>query len=76
MYKISKKHAMPDQRGTRKYPWAALEVGDSFFVPIVDLPRGVASLNAPRPRLKNGFKIARRTVTEKGVKGVRVWRVA
>ena len=55
-----------------KYPWASMAVGDSFFVP----GKGANDLlGAARPRKLLGEKHTCRTLTENGVKGVRVWRV-
>lgn len=55
----------------RKYPLSDLEVGESFFA-AGKLPSDIRPL-ATRLRPK---KFAVRTVTENGVKGVRVWRLS
>lgn len=67
---IEKGIPAPAARG--KYPFAQMEVGDSFFVP------GKTSRNFPlgpyNARLGFGFRA--RTVTVDGVTGVRIWRVS
>ncbi|MEI2419605.1 hypothetical protein V6O07_04980 [Arthrospira platensis SPKY2] len=60
-------------RRTSKYPYAQLDVGDSFFVPgTTTKSLGSAAANAAK---KLGVVFATRTVTENGVTGVRIWRV-
>ena len=54
-----------------KYPWDAMEVGDSFFTTAAQ--GGMSSLIA-RQGSKRGWKFTTRQVTENGVKGCRVWR--
>lgn len=74
-YKIDKNIEQP--RHQRKYPWRDMEIGDSFFVPDADLPKSKADgLRPSMALIKTGFKITRRTVTENGVRGIRIWRVA
>ena len=65
---------IPDQNGrggTPKYPLRDMPVGASFFV-----PGGThAKLNgAFAPHRRAGKAFLTRTVTENGVKGIRVWR--
>lgn len=55
-----------------KYPWRRLEVGDSFFA----ADKLISSMGIDNMRKKSGFNFTARTVTENGVKGVRVWRIA
>lgn len=72
--KIEKGIPVPSKgRKSRLYPLADMQVGDSFFAP----GRVVQQLTAAvaRPAKIMGAKFACRTVTENGVKGVRVWRV-
>lgn len=65
-------------RGT-KYNWNEMQPGDSFFAPgmFTDPKKG-----RPVMRTENGRKIhpdstwMTRSVTEKGVAGVRVWRLS
>jgi hypothetical protein len=55
------------------YPTRSMEVGDSFFV--TNPPKSFQSNVVYAARLK-GMKLATRTVTEDGVVGIRVWRIA
>lgn len=57
-----------------KYPWRGMEVGDSFFIPEAK-QTSVSSCAASATR-SLGIKLATRSVTENGVAGVRVWRIA
>ena len=68
---------IPKQKGTSKYPFQSMKIGDSFFVPNIHVSalsgsmiNARNSMNAPKA------KWITRTVTENGVKGVRVWRIA
>ena len=56
------------KRGSR-YPWEAMQVGDSFFVE--GAPKGLHAQAAAKK-----IKITVRKVTERGKEGVRVWRLA
>lgn len=67
--KIDKGIPAPD-RSRAKYPLAAMELGDSFFVPGKTAALVGASFARHAPK-----KFAARGVTENGVKGVRVWRI-
>lgn len=58
----------------RKYPYRDLRIGQSFFVPDATHQLISGSMHPAKKRL--GRKFTARTVTENGVKGVRVWRVA
>jgi len=49
---------------------AVLEVGDSFFAPNADINDLAPKTTSLRPK-----KFSGRTVTEEGVKGIRVWRI-
>ena len=57
-----------------RYPFAELEVGESFFVPNQGI--GILSKYKARSEQRTGFKFTTRTVSEGGIKGVRVWRVS
>ena len=76
MYTIDKNVPAPavaNLGAPAKYPWRAMDVGDSFFVPEKTASYMTsAALNAGRTL---GRKYTVRTVTENGVKGARVWRV-
>jgi hypothetical protein len=60
-------------RGESQYPWADLEVGDSFFAVGKTVYQLSASLG--RQRQIRGHTYTSRTVVENGKKGVRVWRI-
>jgi len=67
--KIEKGVPVPDRRGNNKYPWADMEVGDSFFVvtdKIANFKRNVYAKN------RNGKEF---TACAEG-DGCRVWRTA
>lgn len=76
--KIDKGVPVPSRGGGRrpKYPWARMEVGDSIFEPgvcqntIAGIARGWRNRNAPDQMHRT------KIVTENGVRGVRVWRIA
>lgn len=61
-------------QGAPKYPWREMEIGDSFFVS--DRHRRSISAAASSARQHRGHQFATRSVTENGVDGIRVWRVA
>ena len=66
----------PKQRGGGRppqYPFAELEVGDSFFAPGTTTKTFGGTVSNTRRRL--GITLVTRTVEEDGVSGVRVWRV-
>lgn len=80
MYEIEKSYPIPDacRTGARpKYPWRAMEIGDSFYV-----PRGDGSVRLLLARIRSlaatfGAKTDRsfRAVAIDNA-GVRVWRIA
>lgn len=81
MFKIEKGHELPQSSRGRKesqYPFASMEVGDSFFMPIPD----EADFTAHRSRLAQAayhFKHrnpAYNFTTAKEAGGVRCWRIA
>ena len=55
-----------------RYPWDEMDVGDSMFAPKPTSLASAATLAGKR----RGWKFSARTVTENGVKGTRVWRIA
>lgn len=69
MYKIEKGVTVPEGK-ERKYPFRAMEVGDSFFVPGGDRNRVGSSATMAGKRTARKFML--RCVDG----GVRVWRVA
>lgn len=73
--KIDKNVPIPSaQRKGSKYPWAEMEVDDSFFIP--SGKDGKAPKGLYVAAKANNIKITIRTVKEKGKEGVRVWRKA
>lgn len=71
--KIDKNVALPTSGANAKYPFADLSIGDSFFAPgRTSAQISPCTAHAQRER---GGKFTARTVTENGVKGVRVWRI-
>ncbi len=68
---IEKGVPIPLQANTplRRYPWAEMEVGDSFFAPIMPGSISGQIRNAQR---RHGHKYTTRKVCG----GVRVWRIA
>lgn len=69
MIQVDKQIPIPPKQRP-KYPWATMEIGDSFFVdgPGATMFQSGASSNAKR----YGIKVATRRVAG----GVRVWRIA
>lgn len=73
MLAIDKRVAIPEKKRSGRasiYPTGAMAVGDSFFVPGKTAEEIAGSIYRNKTR-----KFTARSVTEKGVKGVRVWRV-
>jgi hypothetical protein len=75
---IDKGVPVPEPKGPRaRYPLKYMEVGDSFFVPDT-----AAKINPVRRAASWATKtyapkrFTARTVTESGIRGVRVWRFA
>ena len=69
MIEIKIESGIPAPTGGRfKYPWAEMNVGDSFFVP----GKNIGNIPITHATLKTGFKFVRSTVDG----GVRVWRIA
>ena len=74
MYKIEKKIPL-ENKATRKspFPFAAMEIGDSFFVPTKDYSRRKVSNDV---FYQNSTRSGKRYVTRTEDSGVRVWRVS
>ena len=71
--KIDKNIPLPSlHKYTEKYPWADMKPGDSFFIEM-GTPANIGACMSARK--KYGERYVSRTVTENGVKGVRVWRI-
>lgn len=72
--KVDKNVPLPPPAAQRvKYPLGDLQPGDSFFVP-GKRSNHMGPVLARRRRA--GWKLTVRNVTEDGVDGVRVWRLA
>ena len=70
---IEKGIPFPDFTGGNiRYPWNEMDVGDSLFSPKPNALASAASVWGKR----KGWKFSARTVTENGVTGTRVWRIA
>jgi hypothetical protein len=67
MIKIDKQIPIPN--GRNKYPFAEMEIGDSFFV--ANVRSSNIQLRYYKPK-----QFTRRSVVKDGVQGVRVWRIA
>jgi hypothetical protein len=59
----------------RKYPFCAMKVGDSFFVPGQTSVKGSARVAAATYGRRNNMRFTGRTVTQDGISGLRIWRV-
>jgi hypothetical protein len=68
MIQVDKDIPIPERRVRRVYPYAELEVGDSFFLEDAALQQ-VCNNN-----LRAGRKYQRKFVAKKENGGVRVWR--
>ena len=72
MFKIDHKVPLPPpirKKGPAKYPWLAMKVGDSFFVP----EGKINNLRASASRASTDFKW--KFVARAVEGGVRIWRV-
>ena len=75
MTRVDKKVHIPPARIVAQpvYPWEKMEVGDSFFVNVG--PKNNFSGAISKAQKRYGYKITRRSVVERGVRGIRVWRI-
>lgn len=55
-----------------KYPWRTMAVGESFFAP----GRTATSICGDVRKYYRPMRVRTRAVIIKGIRGVRVWRVA
>jgi hypothetical protein len=63
----------PNTSGRRAiYPWAEMQIGDSFFVPGKTTRQFAGHFSRAKARYSMNFVV--RVVTENEVTGVRVWR--
>ena len=81
-YQVDSGVAVPRALKGSKYPWAEMEVGDSFFVPNGTGRGGRDTGNNAcvsgrawlrRNGLSKTFNFAQRKTVESGVKGARIW---
>jgi hypothetical protein len=71
--KIERGVPIPKQTRDSKYPFAYMDIGDSFFVPGA---KAASLQNAAKHHSKRtGHAYSSRTVTENGVDGARIWRI-
>ena len=53
--------------------WATFIIGASFFIPCLDTDEAERQVKRTVKRLR--YKVVMRVVIEKGVQGLRVWRI-
>jgi len=53
--------------------WKNFVIGSSFFIPCLDIEGAKATILKTTRRL--GYEIKTRVVVEKGISGLRVWRI-
>jgi len=53
--------------------WSKFVVGASFFIPCLDSEMPIKEIKRATKRLK--FQIKTQVVVEKGIQGLRVWRI-
>jgi len=53
--------------------WKNFVVGSSFFIPCLDTEEALTQVSRTTKRL--GYKIKTQVVVEKGIRGLRVWRI-
>lgn len=58
---------------TTKYPWADMEIGDSFFVPKANKNTIASTSAAASVKYRHSYKTVE--VVQGRTKGVRVWRI-
>lgn len=74
--KIESNVPMPPLTKLSKFPFASMEVGDSFFVPHMKTSAEMSGAIALAKR-KHGFKfVCRRIIENSAPIGIRVWRTA
>ncbi len=73
-YTVDKRKPIPKRKGggnTSKYPFREMAVGDSFFAPHCPTSKLIAAACYYGPK-----RFSARTVTERGIPGARIWRIA
>ena len=71
-YKIDKDVPMPDTTAKSEYPFADMQVGDSFFA--AGKTANQLRNAAGHWRAKMGWKFHCRNVVENDIEGARIWR--
>lgn len=74
--KIDKGIPIPERRTHTKFPFADMEIGDSFFVPAKQTKMSTLAARVSVARKRHAprsFLLAK--VTEKKIEGTRVWRI-
>jgi hypothetical protein len=56
-----------------KVNWKNFVIGSSFFIPCLDTEEALAQVKRTTKRL--GYKIKTQVVVEKGINGLRIWRI-
>jgi hypothetical protein len=73
MFEIESGIPIPPAKGKpRKYNLEDMQIGDSFWIPGVELSSVSGSISKGSRQL--GIRCECRSLTESGVSGVRVWR--
>jgi len=74
--KIEKGHALPEKTPSSKYPFADMEIGDSFLAPAEQNESTVRSAAARFEKATGKrFIFEKRDQTKHGETGLRCWRV-
>jgi hypothetical protein len=55
-----------------RVPWGDIQIGESIFVPCINIPRCVGQIQGIGGKF--GMRFAYRTVIEHGILGLRAWR--
>ena len=66
---------IPEVKHRIRYPFEQMQVGQSFFVPEPRSKTVRSSVGHYQRRSDSTAEFITRTLTENGVKGIRVWRV-
>ena len=78
MYTIERNIPIPPSIrtiGASKYPWDQLMVGESFAIPVEDLPSSDYRPTPPERLKSKGYRVQTRKLKENGRWVVRVWRI-
>jgi hypothetical protein len=78
MFTIEKNVPIPASTravGASKYPWEQMTVGDSFAIPVSNLPSSDYRPTPTEKLKKRGYRVQTRKLIENGQSVVRVWRI-